>query len=91
MLNHGGTVDEFQTAGKCLLNAKIKKTSETKAMLQIRQMLLCFVAEHLPFFIKIIANVWLDGGWREAKLKSIGVINEATVIEALKRNGQMFK
>lgn len=58
------------------------------AKLQFRQMLFCFLAEHLPFFIKIIANAWLDGGCREAKLKSIGVINEATVIEVLKRNGQ---
>lgn len=51
-------------------------------------MLLCFVAEPLSFFIKIIANVWLAGGSREAKLKSIRVINEATVTEVLKRNGQ---
>lgn len=69
-------------------NAKIKKTSKTKAKLQFRQMLLCFVAEHLSFFIKIIANVWLDGGCSEAELKSIRVINDATVIEVLKRNGQ---
>lgn len=84
-MNHGdgggGQLMSFRQQESAFLgeNAKIKKTSETKTKLQFRQMLLCFVAEH--FFIKIVANVWLDGGCSEAELKSIRVINEATVIE----------